>query len=184
MPKGLMRGGLPVLSLLLAFAGCAYQAQYWAKPGGTQAAFETASASCGAAAARQFPPMTFGRPGFYPNLQTECEPTAGGTNCIVIGSGYLPQARAANDTNEGPRAQAFQGCLMAQGWRPVGFPLEGTVWGLSDAGGNPVSETRLRAALASCDATFRRRRGSPERAADGGDFNQCVVERSRVAGLP
>lgn len=181
-----MRRILPVLALALAFTGCTQYVQYWARPGGTEAQFQATSASCGENAARQFPPMTFGRPGFYPTPLTECEPTAGGTNCIVIGAGYLPQARAANDTNAWPRERAFQSCMMAAGWRPLGSPLEGTALPPSEAMvvGPHVSEAALNRALASCDATFRQRRGSPERAAFRDDFNQCVITRSRETGRP
>ncbi len=106
---------------LLSLVGCTQYIQYWTKAGGSDEAFAATSAWCDVSSFKRFPPMTFGRPGFYPNPMTQCVPTPAGTNCIVTNPGYLPQATAAADTNAPPRAAAFQSCMMAAGWRPMGF---------------------------------------------------------------
>jgi hypothetical protein len=114
-----------LFSTLLSLVGCTQYVQYWTKAGGSDEALAATTAYCGANSMQRFPPVTFGRPGFYPNPTTQCVPTAGGTNCIVINPGYVPQATAAADTNAPPRAAAFQSCMMAAGWRPLGFTADG-----------------------------------------------------------
>jgi len=119
-----MRRMLPVIplaliSLAFALGGCAVQAQYWYLAGATPGQFEAATAHCEEAAESRYPPVSLGRPGFFAAPNEWCQPTAGGTNCNIIGSGYLPQARSEADTNEVPRANAFNACMMAGGWRPT-----------------------------------------------------------------
>ena len=105
---------------MFALAGCAVYGQILVSAqGATEAQFEAAAEGCDSAAAARFPPMTAGRAGYYSAPNEWCEPTAGGTNCPIIGSGYLPQAQSAADTNEVPRAQAFQACMVAGGWQPA-----------------------------------------------------------------
>jgi hypothetical protein len=114
--------------MLLTFSGCTHYVQYWVRAGENDEMLEATSASCAARAGQQFPPVTFGRAGFYPNPTTQCVPTAGGPNCGLINPGYLPQATAAADTNAAPRAAAFQSCMMAAGWRPLGVTADGRVY--------------------------------------------------------
>jgi hypothetical protein len=115
-------------SVLLSFVGCTQYVQYWGRAGGNDDALAATSASCVGNSWQRLPPVTFGRPGFYPNPLTHCVPTAGGLNCTLINPGYLPQATAAADTNAPPRAAAFQNCMMAAGWRPLGVAADGRVY--------------------------------------------------------
>jgi hypothetical protein len=114
-----MRRVLFVTSLLCSMVGCAAPGPAWVRSGATDAQFAAAASSCQSAAATRFPPMTFGKPGYFSAPDEWCTPTAGGTNCTIIGDGYLPQARSAADTNETPRANAFHACMVAGGWRPA-----------------------------------------------------------------
>src|ERR1700676_4718508 len=113
-----MRRALVVASMLLTVGGCAVYGQYWSRPGSTEAEFEVAASNCESAALARFPPVTFGMPGYFRTHNEYCTMTAGGPNCQIIGSGYLPQAQSAADTNEVPRENAFQQCMFAGGWRP------------------------------------------------------------------
>lgn len=123
-----MKRFLLVVPVLLVVSGCARTVSYWAKPGGSDAALAAVSDSCANSAGNQFPPVSLGRPGFYPNPTTHCIPTAGGLNCTVIGAGYLPQARSEADTNAPPRMAAFQRCMVAAGWKPLGVAADGLVY--------------------------------------------------------
>src|ERR1700761_3276703 len=108
---------LLLTSLLSTLAGCGvYYTEYWARPGGTEAEFQAAAAKCDGDALARFPPVTLGQRGYFATPDTWCTPTAGGTNCVLINPGYLPQAQSAADTNEVPRENAARQCLMAGGW--------------------------------------------------------------------
>jgi hypothetical protein len=63
--------------------------------------------------------MTMGAPGYFATPNEYCSPTAGGTNCMIINDGYLPQVQSAGDSNALPRSHAFGACMVAGGWHPV-----------------------------------------------------------------
>jgi hypothetical protein len=168
-----MRRALLVTSMVFAVSGCAVYGEYWSRPGATEAQFEAAAANCENAAVARFPPMTFGAPGFFRTSNEYCMPTAGGLNCNLIHSGYLPQARSDADTNAVPRANAFEACMVAGGWRP-GYQAYGEVFT------PPVRDTdrALGQALTDCESRFKR---TAENAAR---FHQCVMTRARELSGP
>jgi hypothetical protein len=119
-----MRHVLLATTMLLAMAGCTPDGPYWARPGATPAQFDVARAACETTANKRYPPVSLGVPGYFAAPNSWCGPTSGGTNCLIVGQGYLPQARGAGDTNDQPREAAFQSCMMTVGWRPVSNPAE------------------------------------------------------------
>ena len=165
-----MRRTLLVASMLFAVSGCAVYGEYWtwSRPGGTEAEFQAAAANCGTNAAARFPPMTFGAPGYFRSSNEYCTPTSGGTNCNLINSGYLPQARSEADTNTVPREHAFEACMVAAGWRP-GYPMGGVVYSPPASPGDDV----VGRALTYCGTRFSRA------AVNSPAFHQCVVTRAR-----
>jgi hypothetical protein len=114
-----MRRLLLLGSMLLTLGGCTVYGQYWDSPNGTEAAFDAAASGCDKAAFVRYPPVTMGVPGYFSTPNEFCGPTAGGTNCMIINDGYLPQVQSADDTNAQPRGHAFQSCMVAGGWHPV-----------------------------------------------------------------
>ena len=114
-----MRRALSAVVAVPTMAGCARYGVMWARPGATEADFHAAASSCERQAATRFAPLSLGAPGYFSTNQTHCTPTPAGPNCILIGSGYLPQARAENDVNEVSRDGAFRACMGASGWRAV-----------------------------------------------------------------
>lgn len=165
-------------SALLAIGGCAAQRVSWTPPtGGEDAAFETAAVNCENTAAARFPPVTFGSPGYFPTPNTWCIPTAGGPSCMMINEGYLPQARAAIDTNATPRETAFRACMVAGGWRPVHEAL-GELFTLSPG----APDAAVARALTDCETTFKGRPATGTAAA--AKFNQCVTTRARELSGP
>lgn len=166
-----MRKLLLVVSIAVTVGGCAVYGPSWYRPGSTEAQFEAAAANCDGAALARFPPMTMGAPGYFSTGNEYCAPTSGGTNCTIIGSGYLPQARSAADTNEGPRENAFRSCMLAGGWQPY-YP----------AAGEPIApparvpDAAVRQALTDCRSIFG---GQSNSARTSAKFDQCVVTRAR-----
>ncbi len=77
-----------LLTSLLVVGGCVEYGTYWGRPGASDADFDRAATNCEHAAFARFPPMTMGRPGFFRTPTEYCAPTAGGTNCTIIGGGY------------------------------------------------------------------------------------------------
>jgi hypothetical protein len=175
-----MRRLLAFSALLLTMSGCgAYYTEYWVRPGSTEAQFEVAASRCESEAEARFPPMTFGMRGYFASPNTWCTPTAGGTNCVLINPGYLPQAQAANDTNEVPRANAFHACLMAGGWHPAG-PAD-------NLAAPPVSgmrEAAVSEALSYCESIYKPRPPNARTAAYKASFDQCVMTRARELSVP
>jgi hypothetical protein len=162
---------VPLLSLI---AGCTENAVYWARPGGTAAELGAAEYDCDRTASARYPPMTFGRPGYFQTESSFCSPTSGGPNCVVINPGYLPQATAANDTNEQPRDATFGNCMMSRGWRPSGSPEE--AWYITRPPATaPSFRTTLRAARSWCESRYKP--SAPKDVLD-----QCIVDRVREAG--
>jgi hypothetical protein len=162
-------------SMLLAAGGCTVSSQSWTAAGGTEATFQAAASTCDSASLVRFPPMTMGVPGYFATPNEFCSPTAGGTNCVIIGDGYLPQVQSAADTNALPRANAFHACMMAGGWQPV-YQAGGQSFMAPIVSRNTVSE-----ALTYCEGLFRGQRNTPPEAAK---FHQCVVTRAREPGVP
>jgi hypothetical protein len=169
-----MRRVLLMASAVFALAGCAVYGGSWYRPDATEAQFEAAAEQCDHASAARFPPMTAGRAGYYSAPNEWCEPTAGGTNCSIIGSGYLPQAQSALDTNEAPRAQAFNACMVAGGWRP-GYQANGFIF----TPPAPVREGSVGQALTYCEALFKGTENTPRRTSQ---FHECVISRARELG--
>jgi len=171
-----MRSVLLLASMLLAVGACTDYRQHWARPGGTEADLAAATTTCEEAALVRFPPVTLGAPGYFSTPDTYCTPTAGGTNCSIISSGYLPQARAAVDNNGGLRESAFRACLMVAGWRPVSGPAEGEAVTLSAPPAQAVSEAAVGKALTYCESLFKGQRNTEVSSAK---FDQCVMSRAR-----
>jgi hypothetical protein len=113
-----MRRALLSASMLILVSGCTVYGTYWAPPAGPEANFELSARNCENSSLTRFPPMTMGKPGYFRTPNEWCEPAGSGTNCTIIGAGYLPQARSAADTNIAPREHAFNACMVAGGWRP------------------------------------------------------------------
>ena len=173
-----MRRLLLVAAMLLTVGGCTQYIQYWARPGGTEAAFEVAASNCENAAQARFPPVTFGVPGYFANPNTYCMPTSGGPSCEIVGPGYLPQARSAADTNAGARETAFQQCMLAEGWRlfsPAALPPPP----LSPP--PPGPDAAIGQALTYCEKIFN---GKPNSGAAAAKFNQCVTTRTHELSGP
>jgi hypothetical protein len=166
-----MRRILLVTSAVFTVAGCAVYGQSWSRPGATEAQFEAAAEGCDSAATSRFPPVTAGRAGYYSAPNEWCEPTAGGTNCSIIGAGYLPQAQSTLDTNEAPRAHAFQACMTAAGWQP-GHQANGFMF----TPPSRVQEGSVGQALTYCEALFKGTENTPRRTSQ---FHECVTSRAR-----
>jgi hypothetical protein len=169
---------LPLIPFLAILAGCTpppVYVSYWARPGAPPDAFAAASEECQARAFSAFPPMSLGQEGVFLNNETFCQPTSGGTNCMLINPGYLPQARSENDQNLVPRAQSFERCMMAGGWRPAATPDEGAM--ASETPFPPSAAARRRAA-ALCDDIFRVHRDPKRMAWFNGDRDRCVTAES------
>jgi hypothetical protein len=170
-----MRRLLALTSMLSTLAGCGvYYGGYWVRPGSTEAGFEAASSKCESDAIARFPPVTLGQPGFFANHDTWCTPTAGGTNCQIISSGYLPQAQAATDSNGPARENAIHQCLLAGGWRPAG--PDGSWAGLPEAA--------VTQALTYCESVYKPKSGAGGKAAFSANFDQCVMTRARELSGP
>jgi len=159
-----MRHALWIVPALLAVAGCAPVPQtYWTRADGSPAAFATASSYCEAQAETRAPPMSLGMKGYFPNNQTWCSPTAGGTSCVPINPGYLPQARSDADTNAGAREVLYESCMVSAGWHMAGSEPIAPV---------PVlPEAAVGQALTFCDKIFRGKRSA--------EFDRCVMTRAR-----
>ena len=166
------RRALSALAVLLAAAACARPGPMWARPGGSEADFQVARSFCESQASTRFPPFSLGEPGYFSTNQTHCTPTSAGPNCILIGPGYLPQARAENDVNERPRESAFRACMMSSGWREVGSPEEGEGIAALKPPRDPKWEAAVTKAMIFCDATMTRRGGKD-------DYDGCVMKRAR-----
>jgi hypothetical protein len=176
-----MRRILHAALAVFSVAGCAVYGQSWYRPGATEAQFEAAAEGCDSAATTRFPPMTAGRAGYYSAPNEWCQPTAGGTNCLIIGSGYLPQAQSAADTNEAPRARAFQACMVAGGWQPA-TPANGFIFTPSvRVRQSQVQEGSVGPALTYCEALFKGTENTPRRTSQ---FHDCVISRARELSVP
>jgi hypothetical protein len=174
-----MRSFTFALPLSLALAGCvqAWYDEYWFKAGATHDEFARAEFDCEQSAFTRFPPMTFGKPGYFSTGQSYCSPTPGGTNCVLINPGYLPQARAANDTNEPPREQAFTACMAARGWHPDSHP--GWIYSVAPPGVSHPSQDAVRAARGWCERHLKRN----DRGAIPSDaLDQCIVSHATRTG--
>jgi hypothetical protein len=175
-----MRRLLLFFTLALTMGGCgAYYGQYWARAGGTEAEFEIAAGKCESDAMSRYPPITLGQRGYFSTPDTWCTPTAGGTNCVLINPGYLPQAQSAADTNELPRENAFHACLLAGGWQPVG-PEQS--WAPPPWSGLP--EAAVSKALTYCRSIYKAKSRAPRTAAFDASFDQCVMTRARELSGP
>jgi hypothetical protein len=174
-----MRSLILALPVSFSLAGCApaWDDAYWFKPGATHDEFARAEFDCGQSAFTRFPPMTFGKPGYFSTGQSYCSPTPGGTNCIQINPGYLPQAQPANDTNEPPREQAFAACMAARGWHPDPHP--GWSFAASPPGMPHPSQDAVRAARGWCERHLKRNDGGTIPA---DELDQCIVNRATRAG--
>lgn len=161
-----MRHVLLITTMLLALSGCTVYGEYWAQPGGTEARFEAAASNCETAALVRFPPVTMGAPGYFRAANEWCTPTPGGTNCTIIGAGYLPQARSAADTNEGPRQNAFHACMLSGGWRPI-YSAAGEAF----MAPSTLPETVIGQALTHCRSIFNRQSNTAQ-------FDRCVVAQA------
>lgn len=114
-----MQSRWSLLPFLLLLAGCA---EYWAKPGGTPAAFGAAREACTRAAAAEYPtemePVQINQGARAP-VVTTCAPAGGGMACTTNGIGFQPPTYTTLDRNTGPRERAFRACLEAAGWQAV-----------------------------------------------------------------
>ena|ERR1051326_8628505 len=174
-----MRRAFLAISMLLVTAGCTevwYDA-YWFKAGGSEAARARAEYDCDQSSFARYPPITLGHPGYFSTEQSFCSPTPNGPSCVLINPGYLPQARPANDTNEWPREQAFQSCMMAQGWHP-GEGAAGSYL-ITPPGTSRPSRTAVRAARTWCENHLKRNGNG---AISGDALDQCIVTRSNQSG--
>lgn len=171
-----MRRTLAVLATLLTLVGCTEYRQYWAKPGGSEADFAVDASHCEDQAVHQYPPVSLGLPGYFPNQQTWCTPTSGGPNCQIINPGYLPQATSSADRNAGPREGAFGECMLARGWRPY------EPYALGPSGAPPPGpvDVSLDAALRYCERQFRTKPNTPWTARLDDQFNSCVAARTQA----
>jgi hypothetical protein len=109
-----------LMLLCLALAGCA--PEFWAKPGGTPAAFEGTKAACTTQSYAMFPPVmqpVMMSPGYVTPMQTICNGDGHFANCFTTGGNYVPPMFVPVDQNQGARNSAVRSCLMAAGWRPV-----------------------------------------------------------------
>lgn len=169
-----VRRSLLAVPLMMLIAGCTQTAVYWTRPGGTDAEVRAAEYDCDRTASARYPPMTFGRPGYFQTEQSFCSPTPGGPNCVMINPGYLPQATAASDSNEQPRAATFGTCMVSRGWRPVGSREE--AWYIARPPAvAPSSGTTVHAARIWCESRYKP--STPKDVLD-----QCIVDRVREAG--
>ena len=172
-----MRRILLVASMAILLAGCAvYGGESWVRPGSTEADFAAAAATCERTAEARFPPMTFGSAGYFRTPTEYCSPTPGGPSCVIIGAGYLPQVRSAADTNERPRENAFEGCMVAGGWQPV-YAAAGEAFTRPP----PTPDQAVAQALTYCRSILSANSRSPGATAK---FDQCVIGRSRASSGP
>ena len=161
------------LSVAMTLVGCAPPpVTYWARPGAPASAFDADADICEARARAAAPPMALGQLGYYSGQDMWCQPTAGGTNCMIIGAGYLPQPRSEGDANAAARDALFRSCMIGAGWRTVSSPAEGEMITRS---GPVLSQTAVSAALKTCDGIFKGRHDAKRMAAYGNDYDRCVM---------
>src|SRR5579863_1142902 len=173
-----MRRAPTIVSILLV-AACSPppSVTHWARPGGSEAAYEASASSCEADAMRQAPPMALGMPGYFPNATTWCSPNVGGVSCVPINPGYLPQVQSSADTNAPVRERLFGSCMMAGGWRPAASPAEGeAITRSATAPGAPLPETAVARALTWCQGIFKHDRNA--------EFDRCVMRRAHELNVP
>jgi hypothetical protein len=176
MRRMLLLGSILLAGGLLAVGGCTpVTSQPWSGTG-SEAAFDTDAATCDTAALVKYPPMTMGVPGYFRTPDEFCSPTAGGTNCMIIGEGYLPQVQSSADTNTMPRSNAFHSCMVTKGWHPT-YQAGGEVF--TPPGG--VAAGAVSQALTYCEDKFKGQRNT---GADSARFHDCVVTRTRELGGP
>jgi hypothetical protein len=167
-----------LILVLGALTGCQpppVNVSYWSQPGAGPDAFAAASEQCQARAFAEAPPTSLGQEGVFVNHDTFCQPTAGGPNCMIVGAGYLPQARSEADSNLVPRQQLFAQCMMASGWRPAASPDEGAMASESPL---PPSAAARRRAVSLCDDIFKVRKDAVRMSWFGGQYDRCVTAES------
>ena len=102
---------------LCVLTGCA---QYWARPGGTPQALETAKARCETEAFAGFPQAlqtVLVSPAYLAPVRTDCRSTPRGSECVTVGGGIVPPSYSTVDVNAQGRSAAYRSCLMNDGWR-------------------------------------------------------------------
>jgi hypothetical protein len=105
-------------SLLLMTCGCA---EYWAKPGGTQAELNMVTANCHAQSHAQFPPVlqtVQSSAGYTTPAKTNCTSSGNNSvNCTTKGGDYVPPSYQTVDVNDNGRDAAFHACMYNAGWQ-------------------------------------------------------------------
>jgi hypothetical protein len=167
-----MRRMLPAAMMLLTVAGCA---QYWARPGGTQAELDAAKDGCETGALKRFPMMVQNGLTVVPGVVapvTQCTTGPGGNTCITnYGSEF--------DANGSARAGAFRQCMIAAGWLPTKDKDEAEAISRLHRPLGPPSVPAVREASRWCDTMFNLRRNATIMAVYHGSLDQCVSTRSR-----
>ena len=119
-----MRKHLAAVLSLAMLTGCA---RYWAKPGGSEEAFDAARARCQSDALARYPAI--GRVSMVdqemiapkPDL---CVAAINGVNCMSNGGRGTPLRLSSQGMSEPARA-VFGACMAAAGWQPVANAAEG-----------------------------------------------------------
>jgi hypothetical protein len=117
-----MNKRLAAILVLCLLAGCA---RYWAKPGGTEGAFDAAKAHCESEAMARFPAgggSSLDRELFVPAPDL-CVAGIRDINCMSNG-GRGTQLRMSQSMSQ-PARELFGSCMAAAGWRPVANAAEG-----------------------------------------------------------
>lgn len=110
-----MAGALARLAAGCALAALAGCAQYWDKPGATEAELRAADSACAARATMRFPPMlqVVQTGGGYTMPAQGC---SGGRNCHGRRAQWVPPTYSTVDRNQRLRETEADQCLMEAGW--------------------------------------------------------------------
>jgi hypothetical protein len=100
---------------LAALAGCA---QYWDKPGATEAELRAADSACAVRASTRFPPMlhVVQTGGGYTMPAQGCGGGRSGRNCHGGRAQWVPPTYSTVDRNQRLRENEADQCLMQEGW--------------------------------------------------------------------
>jgi len=118
-----MHRHLAAVLVLALLAGCA---QYWARPGGTNQAFDAAKARCQSEAFARYPAGSRGGAidqeliAPKPDL---CVDAIHGIQCMSNGGQFSPIRLSPGMS--GPAREMFGTCMAAAGWRPVANAAQG-----------------------------------------------------------
>ena len=168
-----------VLAIIAFLLGAC--AEYWAKPGGTEAELDATKSICRTQSYLLFPPvlqqvMVDG--GYVTPLITTCSGWGPNRSCVTSGGMFLPPTYAAVDDNAEPREAAFRSCLYTAGWRQVKDKAEAQALDATP----PDSQAAEMTGRQYCDMVFSLPQYEVTRAIFDNNQQTCIEQRTRELG--